>query len=254
VIVADVGNTHTRLALWQNGAYAARLTLATRRPQPHRLRAWLYELPVPAASLVARLASVVPQATAEVTAAFAERGVACHVLRPGYDPVIAHDLTAPESTGIDRLCAARAGWERLGRGHVVIDAGSAVTVDAVNDRGVFLGGAILPGPAMWLESLQADTAQITDLIDAERYFAALKSIGRNTAEALGAGLRFGLVGAVDALVNAHRERLGLPEAPVLLTGGAAPFLGPRLATATTPLPDLVLDGIRLSAAAEDPGE
>lgn len=52
---------------------------------------------------------------------------------------------APEQTGIDRVLNVAAAYEQIGNGCVVVDAGTAITIDCCNDRGEFLGGAIAPG-------------------------------------------------------------------------------------------------------------
>src|SRR2546428_1099459 len=58
----------------------------------------------------------------------------------------------PEETGIDRILNVAAAYEQIGKACVVVDAGTAVTVDACNDAGEFLGGAIAPGVAMQLDA------------------------------------------------------------------------------------------------------
>ena len=101
------------------------------------------EIPAPR-KLVA--ASVNPAALKALEAAVGE-ALGEDVLVVGRDlPLpIETDLTDPTSVGVDRLCSAVAAYDRLGAACVVADFGTAVTVDCIDDRGAFLGGAILPG-------------------------------------------------------------------------------------------------------------
>ncbi len=70
-----------------------------------------------------------------------------------------HVLTDPPSeTGIDRILNMAAAFEQMGKACVVVDAGTAITVDCCNDAGEFLGGAIAPGLSMQLDALHERTA------------------------------------------------------------------------------------------------
>src|SRR5688500_16505916 len=66
----------------------------------------------------------------------------------------------PEETGVDRVLNIAAAYEQLGKACVVVDAGTAITVDCCNDRGDFLGGAIAPGVSMQLNALHEHTAKL----------------------------------------------------------------------------------------------
>ena len=70
------------------------------------------------------------------------------------------DLADPNACGTDRLCAAIAAFDRLGTACIIADFGSAITIDCVNDEGVFLGGAILPGLEMSTSALHQNTCQL----------------------------------------------------------------------------------------------
>src|SRR5204863_538886 len=66
----------------------------------------------------------------------------------------------PDETGIDRVLNVAAAYEQMGKACVVVDAGTAVTVDCCNDQGDFLGGAIAPGASMQLSALHEKTAKL----------------------------------------------------------------------------------------------
>ena len=125
----------------------------------------------------------------------------------------------PERLGIDRLLGAYAAQRRLGSPLVVVDAGSAVTVDWVNHAGGFGGGAILPGVELQLAVLAAETDALPR-IDFRRP-AHRVGPGRNTAEAITLGVLTGVAATVERLV---RES----QVPVILTGGDARLIAERL--------------------------
>ncbi len=135
------------------------------------------------------------------------------------------DLDAPDAVGTDRLCAASAAFDRLGTACVVADFGTAITIDAVNDEGVFLGGVILPGLKMSAVALASQTAQLpeVDFTDAE---APEYVYGKNTAQAIRAGLVYGARGVLRERVEAYATAMGAWPL-VILTGGDAKLVSPN---------------------------
>ena len=126
------------------------------------------------------------------------------------------DLNDPNSVGVDRLCTAAAAFDHLGAACVVADFGTAVTIDCVNDDGVFLGGAILPGLQMGARGLATQTAQLPHVDISEPTWV----FGKDTAQAITGGLVMGLRGALRELVEAYATELGHWPI-VVITGGDA---------------------------------
>jgi type III pantothenate kinase len=143
----------------------------------------------------------------------------------------------PEQLGADRWAALIGARGLTSAAACVVDCGTAVTVDALSARGEFLGGVIFPGLRLLRDGLARGTTGVktADGSDAD-------CLARSTADGVAAGTLFGLAGAVERLVHEHRRRLG-DTMQVLLTGGDAPRLAPRLSVAFTPVPDLVLKGL-----------
>jgi type III pantothenate kinase len=147
----------------------------------------------------------------------------------------------PAKTGIDRVLNVAAAYEQMEKACVVVDAGSAITVDLCNDAGEFLGGAIAPGAKMMLESLHEKTAQLP-VVDLSTPHGAF---GRNTEQAILQGVYYGIRGMVKELVENYATALGQwPE--LIATGGDAHklFEGWELVHAIAP--DLTLYGIALA--------
>jgi len=261
VLLADVGNSRIKLALVSRPAASdgGRLvglpTISGRRDidtgslRADHLRGWLRMVaPGPAVVLIA---SVHDAAAAILEMVLAEESATGR--RPLRQRRIGHGdlplpilLDEPHRVGIDRLAAATAASivKPTGRGVIVVDCGTAATVDMISAEGEFLGGAILPGPALMARALAEGTSKLPEvraLADGD----PPPMPGRNTREAIAAGIGWGMRGAIASLVDQARMSLG-SEAPVILTGGWGKAVLPVLPDAIE-LPDLVLAGIALAA-------
>ncbi|MFT7667642.1 MAG: type III pantothenate kinase [Planctomycetota bacterium] len=130
-----------------------------------------------------------------------------------------------ETIGRDRLFAAQGAWAERAEAAIVVDAGTALTVDALGCDGavgVFMGGAIAPGPELLARALGTGAAKLFE-IKPELSVAAL---GQDTPGALAAGVVVGFRGAARELVQQVASEAGLEHAAVWLTGGAAGYLKP----------------------------
>ena len=152
---------------------------------------------------------------------------------------------APERVGVDRLAAAVAAntIRQPNRPAIVIDAGSAITVDLVTRDGAFAGGAILPGFRMSAQALYgADLLPLAELAPNDEPPPAL---GRDTAGAIRSGLFWGAVGSVRELVA--RLSVTLDQQPeIFVTGGDLRQLAAHLPGAQY-VPHMVLAGIAIAA-------
>jgi len=244
VLACDVGNTSIHLA----GVRGAEVSPVRdfRIGELAGLGTALVELwkPLPAPrKLVA--GSVNPAALKALEAA-AQEALRETVLVIGRDlPLpIETDLPDPAGIGVDRLCAAVAAFDRLGVACVVADFGTAITIDCVNDEGVFVGGAILPGLAMGAEGLRAGTAQLprVELVEPDWVF------GKDTRQAIVAGLVFGARGALRELVESYATALGRWPV-VIITGGDAKLICPDPSESVlvqANVSDLVLRGVAIA--------
>ena len=149
----------------------------------------------------------------------------------------------PMRLGADRWAALIAAHARFGSTAVcVVDCGTAVTMDALDSKGVFRGGVILPGRAMQCAALPARTQGVRETGGEPR-----TCLARSTADAVAAGVLFGLAGAIDRILDEQSKALGTTPR-VLITGGDAQQLLPHLRHAATYAPDLVLEGVARIAA------
>jgi type III pantothenate kinase len=160
----------------------------------------------------------------------------------------------PERVGIDRLLGAVAAnrLRAAGRQAVVVDLGTATTVDLLDADGAFAGGAILPGISMSARALNEYTDALPH-VAMETLDQQPAALGKSTEAAIQAGLYWGAVGAIRELVS--RLSAQLPQQPqVFVTGGASQQVAETLAQdwPVQHVPHLVLAGIAILAA-ETPG-
>ena len=146
----------------------------------------------------------------------------------------------PREVGADRVVNAVAAVERWGGPIVIVDFGTATTVDCVNRAGEYVGGAIAPGFRISEEALFSRTAKLPRIEVAR----PARAIGTNTVSAMQSGLFWGYVGLVDGLARRCRDELD-PEAPVVATGGLAHLIGSASEVIEHIDPDLTMRGLAL---------
>jgi type III pantothenate kinase len=146
----------------------------------------------------------------------------------------------PSRLGADRWAALIGARARVGSACVVVNAGTAITVDSLSRDGQFLGGIILPGLETMLHALEVRTAGLRRLPGSHRDFPT------TTADAMTTGVVDAAVGAVQR-VQGRLALLVRGEVRTLLSGGAAESLRPHLADGCECVDQLVLEGLRVAA-------
>lgn len=154
----------------------------------------------------------------------------------GHSPLV---LEA-DPVGPDRLADCAAAHALVGGACIVVDLGTATTVDAVDTAGRFLGGSIAPGLELSADALAQRAARLGRVC----LEAPASAIGTDTESALRSGLVFGHAGLVDGLVERFRGRLG-SAVPAIATGGLATAVIPHCASVSRIEPALTLKGLRL---------
>ena len=154
----------------------------------------------------------------------------------------------PSQLGADRWAALVAARRRVVEelfppACIVVNAGTALTADALDASGVFRGGIIMPGLNMMLQALAANTASLKVAPGHYHDFPI------NTADALYSGAMQGMCGAIEQM----RRRLGSEEAMprVIMSGGAAAEIAPHLTAPVEVVDNLVLEGVLTLAEASD---
>ncbi len=146
----------------------------------------------------------------------------------------------PREVGADRIANAVAAHNLYGGNLIVVDMGTATTLDTVSKEGEYLGGAIAPGIMMAAEALFTRPAQLYRV----PVSAPKKAIGTNTVSAMQSGIIFGYTALVEGMVARIQKEL-LAPAKVIATGGYAPLIMKETAVISDYNPDLGLHGLRI---------
>jgi type III pantothenate kinase len=245
LLVINVGNSRIAMGTFIGGELrgARRVELANRdRWVAELAEAWKPLAGLDAAAVVA--ASVNESENLAIIDAVGE-AIQRNVVWVGtqLDLPIAVKTENPEQTGVDRVLNVAAAYEQLQKACVVVDAGTAITVDCCSEAGEFLGGAIFPGVAMMLDALH-DRIPHLPRVEMARPEAP---VGRSTAEAIRLGVFHGIRGLVKETVESYAESLGQwPE--LIATGGDAEMLFGGWELVHAVAPELTLYGIALAYA------
>jgi type III pantothenate kinase len=190
------------------------------------------------------LGSVVPPLTGTIKA-MAQRyfGVPALTIEPGVDTGMPILYDNPAEVGADRIVNGVAAFERFGREGrplIVVDFGTATTLDAISGKGEYLGGAICPGVQISADALFQRAARLPR-IDVRR---PPRIVGRTTVGSMESGLFWGYVGLVEGLVRRMGDELG-GNAICVATGGLADVIAPETPLIQHVDPDLTLHGLRI---------
>ena len=247
----DIGNTRLKVGLFEASEVppaAGVLPVPTKvlDAAPDRLDLiadWLAPLHPHEAAW--RVGSVQRDFTTELLELLRDHNATSRVaLLSSRDLPLAIELPHPDRVGIDRLLGAVAAnhVRPPSRPAVVVDVGTAITVDLVSADGAFQGGAILPGIGMSARAFHQFT-DLLPLIEMCELAAPPSPLGADTIAAMKSGLYWGAVGGVRELI----ARLPADDPQVYLTGGAAPLVAPLLSPDARYEPHLVLAGIALAS-------
>jgi type III pantothenate kinase len=247
LLVVDVGNTQTHFGTFRGEELLEHWRFATvRQSTADQLGAALsnllalrgYDFNDLEASIVS---STVPQLEPEWTA-MAHRYLSHEMLvvGPGTKTGLAIRYDNPREIGADRLVNAVAIRERFGGPAVCVDFGTATTFDIVSHDGEYIGGALMTGIEISLEALSERGARLprVDLAPPRSV------IGKNTIDAIRAGVVFGYAGAIDAILRRLWAELG-ERAAVVATGGLSGLVVPYTEEIETVDDLLTLTGLRL---------
>ncbi|HEY8216559.1 MAG TPA: type III pantothenate kinase [Acidimicrobiia bacterium] len=186
------------------------------------------------------ISSGVPRVTVELRA-MTERyfGFPALVLEPGVRTGMPILYDNPKEVGADRIANAVAAYDLYGGPSIVVDFGTANTIEAISEQGEYLGGAIFPGIEISMDALFAHAAALRRV----ELLAPRNVIGKSTVESIQSGTVFGFSGQVDALVDRFQAELG--PCTVLATGGLAEPIIQHSRTIQHYEPWLTLQGLRI---------
>ncbi len=246
LLAIAVGNTRTRLGLFNGEDLSSPLSLPSGdavaiAEHASTLTGGDQTVPV-IISTVNRSASIA------IAQALEARGYGALEINHDVPIPMNHGLDDASTVGQDRLLCALAAFRKTKQACIVIDAGTAITVDFVDGAGTFQGGAILPGLALLLTSLHEHTAALPQ-VDAIAYDPARGVFGKDTAHAMILGARAAAIGAARYLIDQYANAYeAYPQ--IIATGGDAVSLFENDDLVEHIVPDLQLIGI-LEASKEE---
>lgn len=246
LLVLDVGNTHTVMGIYEGKKLINHWRLTSRKQTADEVGFMI--LGLLSASGISKdkinasiYASVVPSLDEMFIDGIKNYvGVSCLKVTQDLETGLKISIKNPAGLGADRLLNAVAGIEKYGAPLIVVDLGTAITLDVISAEGAYIGGTIAPGMELGMESLFSRTAKLPQItLEAPGHY-----IGGNTTEAIQSGIVYGTVGMVDALLVGIFKELGGP-CRVVATGGHASILAEHSGIIKEVDPWLTIEGLRI---------
>ena len=242
-LLLDAGNTRLKWGLAENGEVHRTGSITQEKIRKNGLGALTARLPraidaamasnVAGPTFATRLAGVVgAHCGCELRFAKTERAAFG----------VSNAYKQPRRMGVDRWVALIGAWAEMQSSCLVVDAGTAVTIDALDDDGRHLGGQILPGIVLMADALAKQTSDIpATKAAAAGAYDGLAMFANNTRDAVGSGAIGAVAGAVERAIGTLRENDC--DVTVVLTGGDASRILAALDEPSLHRPNLVLQGL-----------
>lgn len=249
LLAIDVGNTETKLGVFSSGErdpqQTWRVTTELRRTADEYgvFFTQLFATAGVSASEIDAIvvASVVPQLDNVLEGSCLRFfGVTPDFLKAQRQSLIVVDTERPSEVGADLIATAVGARERYGKPLIVVSYGTATVFMSVASDGSYRGVAIAPGINVSIDALIERTAKLPQIALEDPG----RALGRNTIEALQAGIVYGFVGQTESLVARFRAEMG-GDVRVIATGGLAEFVSKHTKVIDAVDPHLSLVGLRL---------
>jgi len=187
------------------------------------------------------LSSVVPPLNSIICSAIKKFfGIDTMLVGPGIKTGINIQMDNPASVGADLIVNAVAGLEKYGYPLIMIDMGTATTISVLDDKKNYVGGTIMPGVRVSLDSLVNRTSQLPKIA----LEAPEKTIGKNTIDCMKSGIIMGQAASMDGMIDRIWKELGY-ETKVVATGGLAPRIIPNCVHDIVIDDELTLVGLKI---------
>jgi type III pantothenate kinase len=217
ILTVDVGNTRIKAAVFEGDILLEHFVFVKEELQKN-IKNILKKFTNTAHLVVASVGNVAKESFLEF-----EKEVEVHFVSHNDPFPFVNGYETPQTLGIDRMVlAAGATLQFPGQNRLVIDAGTCVTFDFINESDEYLGGAIAPGLQLRYKSLHDFTAKLP-LLSLESPEAV---VGRSTTESIHSGVVNGLVYEIDGFIDEYRAICS--NFIIILTGGDTEFLAKRL--------------------------
>ena len=245
LLAIDIGNTHIVIGGIEDGSILYRARIATDRTRTsdqygveirNLLESDGYQAKQVDGCIIS---SVVPPVFNAVRSGIYKTiGKQPMVIGPGLKTGLNIQVENPSRTGSDRIVAAVSASIRYGAPLILIDMGTATTMDVIEPDNCYIGGVIIPGARVSLDALISRTAQLPGInMDCPR-----QVISKNTDDAMRSGIMYGTAAMLDGMIDRMQEELGY-TCDAVATGGVAPYIVPLCRHKITLDRDLMLRGL-----------
>ena len=247
LLVIDVGNTHITLGVFDGKELKATFRATAKQPRTSD------EYGIQLCDLLMHrgfdvkdvhdviISSVVPPVFNSVkTGVIKVIGKQPMVVGPGLKTGLDIHVDTPSQVGSDRIVIAVAALAEYKAPLILMDLGTATTIEVVEPENVYMGGVIFPGVRLSLDALTSRAAQLPG-ISLEQ---PKKVIGKNTVDCMRSGMMYGTAAMIDGLVERIEEELG-HKATIIATGGLAQFITPLCRREIILEKDLLLKGLNI---------
>lgn len=250
LLAIDIGNSTVGIAFYEDGSSSDMTSMATVPTDSLKTHEGLKDFINSleglqthkiATDLFVIVASVVPSLNALVSEALKKLRLSTPLFVSATNSkILSFDEVNYETIGADRIACGVAAYSIYGGPVAVIDLGSATTISVIDQKGAFIGGAIMPGLSMMLDCLNTKTDQLPKV----RLTKLHNTLGQDTTSAILSGVVIGTAGAIEKiLVDIEKER-GF-RLKLVLTGGHSDFMKSYISRPHEHLPFLIYEGMRI---------
>lgn len=247
LLAIDIGNTNIVIGIIRNDEILFKARIATDRLRTSdqygvEIRNMLEAFDIRMSDISdCIIASVVPPVFNSVyTGVLKMTGKQPLVVGPGLKTGLNIHVDIPSQVGSDRIVAAVAALAEYKAPLVLIDMGTATTIEVVEPENVYMGGVIFPGVMVSLDSLTSRAAQLPGIsLDKPKNI-----IGKNTVDCMRSGMMYGTAAMLDGMIDRIAEELG-HESTIVATGGMAQFITPLCRHKIILEKELLLKGLNI---------
>ena len=220
LLAIDIGNTNIVCAIFDGDKIVDELRLES---TPETINQFYNFTSITVGRVI--ISSVVPKLTeiyTKICASLYQTNPL--IVRHNNIPGLMLEVDEPSQVGADRICNTIAVGELHNLPCVVVDSGTAVKYDVIDESGAFLGGAIAPGMDISARNLFEKAA----LLRETAFTFSDKAVGKNTNTNLQSGIMFSAVDAIDGMLSRIEKEMRWDDLNVILTGGFSAILSPHL--------------------------
>lgn len=250
IIAVDIGNTNITIGLYlkDKEQFIKSIPGRSRKELTNCLKSAWQKIPIAKSSKEKKrdgviVVSSVKPAWTKLVGQIVKNNLGEKILIIGKDILLPMTLWVdePDKVGTDRVVSAAAAYAVVEDAVVVADFGTAITIDLVDKKGVFLGGVILPGFEISAQALKENTAQLPKV----KVTRPKTPFGKTTKQAINCGLYYSAVATLQEVIRRYAEKIGKWPRTVI-TGAAAKTIKDDCEFIDSYVPNLVVKGIVLA--------